>query len=100
MQPFDPAIAIPGTVLTGIDASTLFAGRDELVQSRLEDQHHLLATNTQRATIVVVNCQGVILSGNHGSRAAAEAGVAIDIAIKDLPYPSQGPILSIPVVRR
>jgi hypothetical protein len=100
MQPFDPAKAIPGTMLTGVDASTLLAGRDVLIQSRLDDQHQLLATKTRRATMIVVNCQGVVLSGNHGSRAAAEAGVPIEIAIIDLPYPSQGPILSIPVVRR
>jgi len=100
MQKFDPAKAIPGTVLHDIDASSLLAGRDEVEQTRLDDQHYLLATNTRRTTMIKVSCAGVIIGGNHGARAAAETDTPVEVYVVDFPQPSYGPILTIPVVPR
>src|SRR5262245_46276527 len=95
MTPFDPEQAIPGTILRGIDATTLFAGREPLDQSRINNQHKLIAANKTRWDMIVVNTKGVVLSGNHGARAAAEANVPIDVFVMDFPQPSRGPILEI-----
>lgn len=100
MKPFDPKMAVPGAILRGIDASTLFAGREPLIQWRIADQHRLIATNTPRWDMIEVSCDGVIISGNHGARAAAEARVPVDVLVIDFPQPSYGPILSIPVIPR
>ena len=100
MIPFDPAQAKHGIVLRGIDPATLQANRAELVEWRAKDQRQLIATGTARHTLIQVNCQGIILQGNHGARAAAEAGVAIDVQVVDLPYPSYGPIMSVAIVKR
>ena len=100
MIPFDPALAIPGTLLRDVEAASLFAGRDLLEQWRIDDQHDLLATNTSRWDMIEVNRDGVILTGHHGARAAAEWGLPVDVFIRDMPMPSQGPILTIPVLPR
>ena len=100
MIPFNPALAIPGTVLRDVEAASLLAGRDLLKQGRIDDQHDLLATNTPRWDMIEVNRAGVIFSGNHGARAAAERGLPVDVLIRDLPLPSTGPILSIRVLPR
>jgi hypothetical protein len=100
MTPFDPKLAVAGAILRGIDASTLFAGREPLIQWRIADQHQLIATNTPRWDMIQVSCQGVIIAGNHGARAAAEAGVPVDVVVIDFPQPSCGPILSVPVIPR
>jgi hypothetical protein len=100
MKPFDPAKAIPGSVLQGIDPATLLSNRDELERSRIDDQLELLGKGVRRWTMIQVNCEGVILSGNHGARAAAEAGVPIDVQVVDFPHAHFGPILSIPVANR
>jgi hypothetical protein len=93
MKPFDPAHAIPGTILRGIDPSTLFAGREPLQRSRINDQHRLIATGQTRFDMIEVTATGVVVSGNHGTRAAAEANVPIDVLVVALPLPSCGPIL-------
>jgi hypothetical protein len=98
MHPFDPVAAIPGAILRDVDASTLHSGKDVLEQWRIDRQHRLLATGTSRWDIIEVNRDGVIQSGHHGARAAAEAGLAVDVLIRDLPRPSQGMILTIRVV--
>jgi phenylacetate-coenzyme A ligase PaaK-like adenylate-forming protein len=100
MQPFDPAKAIPGTVLQGIDPSTLLSNRDELEEWRLDIQRQLISAGVKRHTMIQVNTEGVIISGNHGARAAAERGMAIDVQVLDIPHPHCGPILSIPIVHR
>jgi hypothetical protein len=100
MTPFDPSLAKHGIVLRGVDPATLFANKPELEESRLEDQRQLIATGTPRYTLIQVNRQGIILQGNHGARAAAEAGVAIDVRVLDFPHPSFGPILTLPIVKR
>jgi hypothetical protein len=98
MKAFDRGDAIPGAVLLGIDPSTLLANRPELVKSRLDVQRNLIRLGITRYTMIQVNCEGVIISGNHGARAAAEARVAVDIAIVDFPHPNFGPIAFIPIV--
>jgi hypothetical protein len=95
---FDPAKAVPGTILRGIDASTLLAGREPLQRSRINDQHELIAKKITRFDIIEVNTAGVILSGNHGARAAAEAGVPVDVLVSNLPLPSCGPILDVTTI--
>ena len=100
MTPFDPTQAKHGIVLKGIDPASLQSNRAELEESRLEDQRQLIAPGTPRYTLIQVNCQGIILQGNHGARAAAEAGIAIDIQVLDFPHPTYGPILSIPIIKR
>jgi len=98
MSQFDPAFAVPGQVQHDIDASSLHSSKDALEQWRIDLQHQLIATQTLRWDIIQVNCAGVILAGHHGARAAAEAGVPIDVRIVDLPMPSRGLILTIRVV--
>ena len=49
--------------------------------------------------MIEVSREGVIISGNHGARAAAEAGIPVDVLVIDFPHISHGPILSIPVPR-
>ena len=52
MKPFDAKLAVPGTILLGIDASTLFAGREPLIQWRIADQRSeriSIAEQEQRA---------------------------------------------------
>jgi hypothetical protein len=100
MQPFEPAKATPGTVMVGVDPSTLLANRDELELSRLQLQRRLIAAGRKRNTMIEVNRDGVIIQGNHGARAAAEAGIAVDVLVVNCPHPHFGPILSIPVVNR
>src|SRR2546425_11570620 len=95
MIPFEPGKAIPGTILRGIDASSLFAGHEPLERSRIDHQHKLIATRQARWDMIEVNTHGVILSGNHGARAAAEAGVSVDVLVVDFPLPSCGPILDV-----
>jgi hypothetical protein len=87
-------------VLTGIDPSTLLSNRPELEQSRIDSQRDLIRRGIRRHTMIQVNLDGVIIQGNHGARAAAEAGVAIDVEVVDIPHPHCGPILGIPVVPR
>jgi hypothetical protein len=100
MRAFDPKQAVKGTVLSGIDPSTLLSNRDELEQSRIDRQRDLIRRGIPRQTMIQVNLDGVIIQGNHGARAAAEVGVAIDVEVIDLPHPHWGPILGIAVVRR
>ena len=100
MRPFDAAEAIPGAILVGIDPASLRSNRDELELSRLNLQRQLIARGIKRTTMIEVNCEGVIIQGNHGARAAAEAGLSIDIRIVNLPYPNFGSILQIPVANR
>jgi hypothetical protein len=100
MKPFDPKLAIAGTIMGGVDASTLFAGREPLIQWRIALQHELIASKTPRWDMIKVSCEGVIISGNHGVRAAAEAGVPVDVFVIDFPQPSCGPILSVSVIPR
>lgn len=100
MRAFDPKQAVKGTVLTGIDPATLQSNREELDQSRIDTQRDLIRRGIRRQTLIQVNLDGVIIQGNHGARAAAEAGVAIDVEVIDLPHPHWGPILNIPVAPR
>ena len=98
MVPFGSRNAIPGKVLRGIDASTLFDGLEPLKRGRIDDQLKLIATNQTRWDMIEISIQGVILSGNHGARAAAEADVPIDVLVRDFYLPSCGPILSVTVI--
>lgn len=98
MRKFDRAIAIPGTVIHDVDAASLHAGREPLFAWRIADQHQLIATGTRRWDMITVNREGVIISGNHGARAAAEAGVPVEVLVMDFPQPSCGPILDVPVL--
>jgi hypothetical protein len=98
MTPFDPTDAKPGTILREIDASTLFAGHEPLEQWRIDLQHKLTVTRAVRWDMIEVTTQGVIMSGNHGVRAAAEAGVAVDVLVVEFPQPSCGPILAVEVI--
>ena len=100
MKPFDSSQAQHGVVLHGIDPATLQSNRPELELSRLQLQHQLIASGQRRRTLIQVNRDGIIIQGNHGARAAAEMGLPIDVIVVDLPYPTCGPILSIPVVNR
>jgi hypothetical protein len=98
MNPFDPSKAVPGGILHGVDPSTLLAGREPLERSRIDNQHRLIATNTPRWDMIEVTTLGVILNGNHGARAAAEAHVPVDVIVVDFPQPSCGPILKVKVI--
>jgi hypothetical protein len=98
MRAFNPAVAVPGTVLLNIDAASLHSSKEVLEQWRIDLQLELLAARVRRWDIIEVNRQGVILAGHHGARAAAEAGLPVDVLVRDLPIPSHGLILTIPVV--
>jgi hypothetical protein len=101
MTPFDSAQARPGMILRGIDPASLLAGRDELELTRLEVQRKLIATGIKRQSFITVNLSGVIIDGNHGAFAAAEAGSEVELEIMDFPFqPSFGPITQLPIAKR
>jgi hypothetical protein len=101
MSPFDSAQARPSTILRGIDPSSLLAGRDELELKRLEVQRRLLVAGAKRHTLITVNLSGVIIDGNHGAFAAAEAATQVDVQVMDFPFqPSFGPIMRLPIANR
>jgi hypothetical protein len=99
MIPFDPKQARHGIVLHGIDPATLRSNKTELEQWRVELQRQLIADGIKRHSLIQVNCEGIILEGNHGARAAADAGVPVNVQVIDLPHPSTGSILDIPIVK-
>ena len=99
MVPFDASKARTGAVLNDIDAASLQSSKQVLEQWRIDIQADLLAKNVRRGTIIEVNRDGAILSGHHGARAAAEMGLPVDVLVRDLPVPSHGQILTIPVVQ-
>jgi len=101
MTPFDSAQARPGMILRGIDPASLLAGRDELELTRLEVQRELIATSIKRQSFITVNLSGVIIDGNHGAFAAAEAGSEVELEIMDFPFqPSFGPITQLSIAKR
>jgi hypothetical protein len=99
MIPFDPSQAKHGVILRGIDPASLLSNKTVLEEWRINLQRQLIATGIRRHTLIQVNLDGIIIQGNHGARAAAEAGVPIEVRVIDLPHPSTGPILSIPIVK-
>ena len=99
MQVFIPGTA-SGQIVADVDPDTLFAGRDSLENSRLIVQRELIERGIRRFTIIEVNRDGVVLNGNHGVRAAAEAGTAVSVLVRDLPLPSFGKLLDLPVITR
>ena len=99
MTPFDPVQAKHRVVLQGIDAATLRSNKTFLEEWRLELQRQLIANGIKRSSLIKVNCQGIILEGNHGARVAAEMGVPVEVLVVDMPHPTTGPILQVPVVK-
>jgi RHS repeat-associated protein len=103
-RPFDPTTAQPGQIITGVDPNTLTAGRANLVRGKLENQRQLVATGTPRATPIEVEPSGTIYDGNHGARAAAEAGRPVDVRVRDpmtsTANPGHGTIMQVPVRER
>ena len=98
-RPFDPSSAVPGHWQRGIDASTLLSGqRTTLDVGRLQRQRELLVSGRERFDPIMVSPGGVILDGHHGARAAAEAGLAVDVIVIELPLSAGLPILQLPVV--
>jgi RHS repeat-associated protein len=95
-----PVGAQPGTVVEGVDASTLQAGRASLSATRLAAQQDLLEQGTARATPIQATPEGVIWDGNHGAAAAAAAGTPVPVQVVPGPATSYGPIQSIPVVQQ
>jgi len=100
-KPF-PCNAQPGQTLTNIDPNTLQAGRGDLVAGRLATQQRLIQQGTPRTTPIQVTPDGVIWDGNHGARAAAEAGVPVTVEVIQLPpgMPppvGRGPVTSQPI---
>jgi len=101
MSPFDSAQARPGMVLRGIDPASLLAGRDELELTRLETQRKLIVAGIKRYSLITINLTGVIIDGNHGAFAAAEAGAEVEVLIMDFPFqPSLGPISQLSIAKR
>lgn len=101
MTPFDSAQARPGMILRGIDPASLLAGRDELELTRLDTQRKLIVAGINRYSLITVNLTGVIIDGNHGAFAAAEAGTEVEVLVTDFPFqPSFGPIVRLPVIKR
>jgi hypothetical protein len=93
-----PNNATAGQTLGGIDPSSLQAGRANLWQSRLTTQQNLVTGQVPRANPITVTPQGVIYNGNHGARAAAEAGVSISVEVIDETIPGFGPVTGLPIL--
>src|SRR5687767_799695 len=101
MIPFDSAQARPGMILRGIDPASLLAGRDELELTRLQIQRNLIVAGTKRYSLITVNLSGVIIDGNHGVFAAAEANTEVEVLLKGFPFQSSfGPINQLPIAKR
>jgi hypothetical protein len=79
----------------------LQAGRADLVGQRLAQQQLLLQQRTPRYTPITATQEGVIWDGNHGARAAADAGKAIDVKVvnPECPVNSYGPVKDLPIRR-
>jgi RHS repeat-associated protein len=98
--PFDPSKAVVGQPMNGIDPASLEAGRSGLVQGRLEVQRKLICDGTVRNTPIRVTKDGVIYDGNHGARAALEAGMPVDVHVIGEPAVGKGPVRDLPVKER
>jgi hypothetical protein len=99
--PFDPAAAIPGQVLTGIDPASLRAGQQTVLDAnRLEVQRDLIRRGIRRYTPIEVTSEGIIADGHHGCRAAAEAGKPVEILIVLYELEAGPPIVDLPVIKR
>jgi hypothetical protein len=95
-RPFPPD-AQPGQILTNIDPNTLQAGRGDLVGARLTYQQQLIRQGTPRPTPIQVTPDGVIWDGNHGARAAAQAGVPVTVQVVPGTGTARGPVTDLPI---
>jgi hypothetical protein len=97
-EPF-PSGAQPGQILDHIDPNSLQAGRPVLDAGRLAEQERLIQQGIPRATPIQVTPAGVIYDGNHGARAAAQAGVPVRVeVVPPWPIQPQGPVMNLPVL--
>lgn len=55
-----------------------------LVRRRLEAQRELIRAGTRRTSPIFVTPDGVIIDGHHGTRAAAEAGLPVEIEVREM----------------
>ena len=92
-----PVGAPTGRTIPNIDPNSLQAGRGDLMTGRLARQQQLIEQGTPRITPIKVTPEGVIWDGNHGARAAAEAGVPVSVEVVPGPLLPKGPIIRLPV---
>lgn len=95
--PFDPALAVPGAVLRGIDPASLQAGTRRLECWRLEIQFRLQQQGIARYTMITVSLDGIVYDGNHAVRVAIDRGETVDILITDEPTIGYGSIMDVPI---
>jgi hypothetical protein len=94
----NPITAAAGQAQTGIDARLLLPGRIDLIRVRLEFQRSLQQAGRKRHTPIQVTRGGVIWDGHHAVRAAAEAGMEVDVLVVDQDAPPAAvSILDLPV---
>lgn len=76
----------------------LLPSRMDLERPRLEFQRRLLQARRPRRTPIQATAAGVIWDGHHGVRAAAEAGVLVEVFVVGDQVPDSGlTILQLPV---
>ncbi len=95
---FSPGTAAPGEVIRGVDPTALQAGRPVLMGGRLLVQRTLIRLGIARDTLIQVTGEGVIWDGNHGARAAIEAGKRIDVQLVRGGATPYGDIMKLPVI--
>jgi hypothetical protein len=89
----NPISAAPGQTQTGVDPARLLPSRNDLDQSRLDEQRRLLRSGIPRFTPVQATPDGVIFDGHHMMRAAAEEGKLIDVRVVGITQPPAGEMI-------
>jgi hypothetical protein len=79
----NPITAPAGHRQLGVDPHVLLPSRRDLIPIRLDLQRSLLRVGKPRATPILVTREGVIVDGHHAVRAAAEAGLSVDVLVCD-----------------
>jgi hypothetical protein len=94
----NPITAVSGQMQNGVDVRQLLPGRHVLIRVRLEFQCALQQSGQGRYTPIQVTRDGVNWDGHHAARAAAEAGVPVDVLVIDVSVvAAAASILDLPV---
>src|SRR5690606_28849704 len=78
----NPITVAEGEQQRGVPAADLLPSRRDLWQVRIDHQLQLIRGGKSRWTPVVVTPQGVIVDGHHAVRAAADAGLNVDVVVE------------------
>lgn len=86
----NPITVAVGERQTSVSPGELLPSRRDLWQTRLDRQLQLIQAGMVRWTPILVTLEGVIIDGHHAVRAAADFGMNVDVAVKNLSARSIG----------